>query len=290
MPGPVVVTGAAGRLGQELCRQLLEQKANVRAADRVVAPGHPLPIRHVDALDAAAVQGLLDGAWAVVHLANYTHASAAEPRRLFNENVAMNMNVFHSACQAGVRQIVFASSIQVVSGNRTVTQGHCPSCLPYLPLDGQTPACPGNAYALSKYVGEVTLRYYVDKNPGLGGTCIRFPMLVSDADSRRLAATPREPEAWHILDQGFAMLSYADAAGLIRAVLARAASGFRVYLPAARENMVGQPPARLIERYYGGVSLRRPAHEIESLVDISQITEETGWKPTGFKPSRGASA
>lgn len=280
MPGPIVVTGAAGRLGQELCRQLLAAKANVRAGDRAAAPGHPVPIRHVDALDAAAVQGLMEGAWAVVHLANYSHASAAEARRLFNENVAMNMNVFHAACQAGVRHIVFASSIQVISGSRTIAQASSPSCLNYLPLDAHSPACPGNAYALSKQVGEVTLRYHVDRNPGVSGTCIRFPMLVADAEFLRFCGKEREPEAWQVLDQGFAMLRYADAAKLILAVLDKGSAGFRTYLPAAKENMVGQPAARLIERYYRGVPLRQPAAAMESLVDTSQITSETGWEPT----------
>lgn len=42
-----------------------------------------------------------------------------------------------------------------------------------------------------------------------------------------------------------------------------------------------ESPADLIREYYPGVPLRRPLEEIESLVDISRIQNETGWSPLG---------
>jgi nucleoside-diphosphate-sugar epimerase len=283
MRGPIVVTGAAGRLGQELCRQLAAMKADVRAADRAVARDSSLPVQTLDMLDCKAVQRFIEGAWAVVHLANYTHASAAEARRLFNENVSMNMNVFHSAHEAGAPVVVFASSIQVVCGSRTLATAATPSCLSYLPLDSHVPPNAGNAYALSKHVGEVMLRYYIDKTPVASGTCIRFPMLVSDSDFLNHTSKSREPEAWQVLDQAFALLRYVDAARLIGTIAKRPQPGFRTYLPAARQNVLGQSPASVIRRFYPNVPLRQPLEEMDSLVDISQISAETGWEPTGPK-------
>jgi hypothetical protein len=44
--------------------------------------------------------------------------------------------------------------------------------------------------------------------------------------------------------------------------------------------MCGLTVAELLKKFYAGVPLRRPAEEITSLYDVSQITRETGWAPT----------
>src|SRR5438034_1203665 len=105
---------------------------------------------------------LVDGVNAVVHLANYPNASAGVAQDVFNENCAMNMNIFQAAVEAGVKKIIFASSIQAITGVRPSRDAGAqkPSDLPYLPLDGDVPPNPGNPYAASKVAGEMLLKYF----------------------------------------------------------------------------------------------------------------------------------
>ena len=150
----VTVTGATGKLGIYVCRTLVNAGYNVRATDKRYRRQMPVKLEVIDLLDRDACYRLMTAAEAVVHLGNYSDMVISDVQKLFNENVAINMNVFQSAQETGVRHIVFASSIQVL-GTHSASDGELRTCVPYLPLDGNAPANPDNAYALSKLVGEV---------------------------------------------------------------------------------------------------------------------------------------
>ena len=134
----VLITGAAGRLGSETCRQFHELGIDFRGADRRADPNLPFHIELADIRSRDACGPLVAGCDAAVHLANYANASAGIAQDVFNENCAMNMNIFQSALEAGVKKIVFPSSIQAITGVRPLRDDGAqkPSDLPYLPLDG----------------------------------------------------------------------------------------------------------------------------------------------------------
>jgi hypothetical protein len=75
------------------------------------------------------------------------------------------------------------------------------------------------------------------------------------------------------------VLSFSDAGRLILAILNAPLTGFRIYLPAAKLPWIKAPIAEIIDRFYAGVKLRTEKSQIDSLVDISRITQETGWVP-----------
>ncbi len=271
----VLVTGAAGRLGSEVCRTLTEAGLGVVGADCIHTAELPVEVRVVDLLDFPSVYPLLAQCRAVVHLANHLRMRSRRPLQLlYAENVAMNMNVFQAAAEAGVEQIIYSSSVQVFAGTREGPEGiEQPSSLPYLPLDGQVPARPGNAYALSKQAGEEQLRYFARIEPNLTCTAVRFPSL--PAEKRRRA----DPDHPGTLDTGFSYLHVEDAARLILALLRKPEPGYRQLLPAAPDNRLGMPAPDVIRRFYPDVPLKVPAGEMESLVDIAAIREQFDWQP-----------
>ena len=260
----IVLTGAAGKLGRPTCHQLHAAGHEIRATDRCRYPDLPVRVEVCDLLRPEALYALLEGADAVVHLANHPGFKSGDDAPLFGENVAMNMNVFQAAAETGVKRIVFASSVQVMAGGPP----------PYLPFDGETPANPGNAYALSKQVSETMLAYFTRQHQ-VQGVAIRFPWLVDDELLERLRTRP----TWAVRNpqEGFSYLHFADAAALIVATLAASLPGFRVYFPAAPELASRQPLPAVISQHYAGIPLRRPATELPALVDTSRITAETGW-------------
>lgn len=269
----VVVTGAAGNLGRRVMSELRAAGHEVLGLDRKFA-GFSRRWRRVNLLDGPRVMKALVGAEAVVHLGNHPGPgrSGRLPDPVLAENVAMNFNVFEAARTAGVRLIVYASSVQVMRGERLICDPVANSTLPWLPLDGNIPAAPSNPYALSKCIGEDMLRYNV-RHAEITAVSLRFPCLVAKPPTRHL-----QPRQCPRLDEAFTWLTYADGARLIRAVLVAPLRGFRIYFPAAPLPMVAGEVESLRRQFFPGVPLKVPA-PLTSFVNGRALLEDTGWTP-----------
>jgi nucleoside-diphosphate-sugar epimerase len=273
----VLLTGAAGRIGAATCRHLHAAGFEVRAADLKPNKDLPVPVEVVDLLRRESCYRVVSGMDAVVHLANHPSFHLGHiPEILFNENVAMNMNLFQAACDRGVRRLVFSSSVQAFTIRHHLSPEPPPGpMLPYLPVDGRAPGRPVNPYGLSKVVSEEMLRYFVSAY-GLAAVAIRFPYVVDEVTVRLF----REKKIGRIMsaEEAFGYLHVHDAARLIEACLKAELTGYRQYFPVvANAQTLAELPA-LLEGPYKGVPWRdgtRPA----AVVDISEITRETGWVP-----------
>jgi UDP-glucose 4-epimerase len=98
-----------------------------------------------DITDASVVQAVTQGVTIVIHLAALLHIvnpSAAVRERYERVNVGGTGALTAAASQAGVRRVVFFSTIAVYGDSR----GRM--------LDEDAPACPNNAYAKSKLTAE----------------------------------------------------------------------------------------------------------------------------------------
>lgn len=146
---PVLVTGAAGRIG----RSLVEYAHQRYALRLLVLDGEDKKeaARYGDVLAgdlfkpevaAAACEGIDT----VVHLAADPSASAGwDP--LLRNNIVATYNLFAAAVHAGCRRVVFASSIHAVSGYPQGYQVHA-----------DDPVNPGDLYGASKCFGEALAR------------------------------------------------------------------------------------------------------------------------------------
>jgi FlaA1/EpsC-like NDP-sugar epimerase len=128
----VLVTGAAGSIGTELCRQLLRF-----GAQRLVAvdfnetslfyleaellhhfPGRDVRVMVGDVRDAAQMQRILESErpWAVYHAAAYKHVPMMEafPCEAVKTNVQGTRNVLQAACRVGADAFVLISTDKAV--------------------------------------------------------------------------------------------------------------------------------------------------------------------------------
>ena len=112
----VTITGASGRLGSEVVKQLVTEGHEVTATDKSWRGDLPVKIHVADLLQVTSLYNILEGSEAVIHLGNHPSYWGREGQRIFNENTQMNMNVFQVSKEVGVKRILFASSIQCISG------------------------------------------------------------------------------------------------------------------------------------------------------------------------------
>jgi nucleoside-diphosphate-sugar epimerase len=279
-PGRVLVTGAAGQLGTAVCRALIGAGYDVRAADRRFVPDHPARLIVGDLLDEQWVYGVAEGCDKVVHLGNHPNMFVGlSPQQILSDNVRMNANVFLAAAHLGAKEVVYASSVQVMLRSKG---GRCkpPYAVPYLPLDGNAPQDPGtNTYAMSKEFGERLLSALCQENSELCATSLRFPMLPEArwADLLRHAHLP-SPERTNA-GECFTHLLTEEAASLVERVLCRPRLGYRQYFPAWSMEFRGITVAELYRRYFSHVPLRRPLEELTDFVDLADLKRDFDWQP-----------
>ena len=115
----VAVTGAAGFIGSAVVRKLLEQRRTVRC---IVEPGgstqnlEDLPVERVtcDVTDFAATRKALEGCESLFHLAAIYKTWLPDEELIYRVNVEGTVTTLLAAQAAGLRRIVYTSSIAAV--------------------------------------------------------------------------------------------------------------------------------------------------------------------------------
>lgn len=280
VPATVLVTGATGRLGTATCAALVARGFAVRATDLRFRPGVGVRVEVGDLLDEAFVYRVLEGIDAVVHLGNHPNAFAGpSPQQLLADNVRMNANVFYAATDLGVRTLVFASSVQVFLRILSHHKQTPPYPIPYFPLDGRAPRAPGlNPYGLSKELGERLLEELARQHPELSAIALRFPMLPNEHWLGYVREGTMPPWGLNYQD-ALTYLDLRDAGSLIAALVDAQLRGYRQYFPALQFRVRGLSVADIIRRNYPEAELRRPLAELDSLVDLSELTQAVSWRP-----------
>ena len=199
--GPILLTGAAGRIGSSLRAPLREVASELRLTDR--APLTPEAqnetVHQADLTDFEGLRQAADGVEAVVHLGGVP--SEAPFAELAASNLIGCYNAFEAARLGGAERFVFASSAHA-TGFYPV--GH--------QLVGDEPPRPDSLYGVTKVYGEALGRLYHDKF-GLRVACLR----IGGFQVRPIESRMRH--SW---------LSVPDAARLVLACLSSPDLGFGV--------------------------------------------------------------
>ena len=237
----LLLTGAAGGLGRELRPRLRRRVRVLRLSDIATmapaGPGEEVVVARLQ--DAAAVEGIVAGANAIVHLGGISTEGPFEP--ILQANIVGSYHLYEAARRHGVRRIVYASSNHVTGFYR---QDEVVSPL--------APMRPDGHYGLSKAFGENLARFYFDRY-GIESVCLRIGSSFPEPKNRRMLAT------W---------LSYDDLERLVVASLTAPVVGCSVVYGMSDNTVtwwdntsarhIGFRPVDSSERFRAGLEAREP--------------------------------
>jgi len=150
-----LVTGATGFVGAAVARRLLGDQWQVRVlarqgSDRRNLKGIDVEVIEGDLTDVDSLQHAAQGCEGLFHVAADYRLGARDPKQLYRANVEGTRNVLSAAHRAGVRRIVYTSSVATIGIPADGTPG-----------DEQTATSLENMighYKRSKYLAEEVVR------------------------------------------------------------------------------------------------------------------------------------
>ena len=160
----LLITGAAGRIGSAFYAELGDRYW-VRLADRKTDELRPRDGHEALALDVADLdqcRAACERIDVVLHLAADPSPEADFYGSLLANNIQGTFNVFRAAADAGVRRVVFASSIHAVAGHPTDR-----------PIPVESLARPVTIYGASKCFGEAVAAVFA-QTEGLSAISVRI--------------------------------------------------------------------------------------------------------------------
>ena len=294
----VLVTGATGFVGRALCRDLARRGWQVRAAVRNQArlPEGCAPCIVGDIGPGTDWTEALEGVDAVAHLAARVHVMrerATDPLAAFRRtNVEGSLRLARSAEAAGVRRLVFLSSVKVL-GEAT----------PDGPFTDSSPVNPRDPYGVSKREAETGLSELAARSgmevailrpplvygPGVKGNFLSLLRLIERGVPLPLAAIANRRSLLYLgnlVDAVDLCLSHDSAAGrtfLIRdgEDLSSAELARRLAAALGRRARLFPVPGAVLSLAASCLGRRAAAQRLlgSLTVDDRRIRSELGWQP-----------
>lgn len=272
----VMVTGGSGKAGVHTVRALAEAGHEVINVDRA-RPQIDLPASFIqlDLNDAGEVYDAFaqTNPEGVCHLAANPSPSGFPRFQTFANNVQSTYNVMQAAGDSGsVKRFIYASS-EMATGWLTTE-----ALPPHFPFNEQDRVDSSNAYALSKYLGEVIADSLSVRYPNMAFCSLRINNVISpdeyDRLERRRQNFPREGSGnfWSYIDAR-------DVATAFRDALQGQSSGHEVFLIAAADTCIEVPIREAIAQRYGeGAHFADGHSDFESVFDCTKIKDFFGWQ------------
>jgi nucleoside-diphosphate-sugar epimerase len=301
----VLVTGANGFVGSALCDDLVQRGHRVHALVRASAPDSLSEVEQTNEVlsrgvadfgNISAMQTQLAGCDAVVHTAARVHQmreTAPDPLAAYRAvNTEACLSLARAAAQAGVKRLVFLSSVKVNGGYTLPGQRYVAS-----------QAAPDDPYGISKWEAELGLRA-IEKETGLQVAIIRPPLIYGPGvKANFLSMMQGLQRGWPLpfgrIQNQRSLIALPNLVSLIEACLTHPVAAGHTFMASDQRDLsttellrllgdaLGKParllpvPQGLLE---GGLKLIGKAGIAQRLcgslaVDATPATQLLGWKP-----------
>ena len=276
----VLITGAGGTLGTALAPLLAEA-----GHEPVLFDVRPLetPYRFMqgDIRRLEDARKVVEGVEFVVHTAaiHGIHLRDHAPQQFYDLNLTGTFNIWEAAAAAGVRGLVFSSTMGVYGDSRRPPRDEA-----VVALREDVPLLPADVYGYTKVAGEEMCRYY-GRRHGIPSVALRYGMFVPEPFFR---------EGIRLLYGGV------DARDVARAVMAAMGAlidgtirwdAFNVesLVPFGEEDgsQLREDPLAVLDRYYPGAGDLLRGRGVERLAPITKYYPmQHAAEVLGFRPER----
>jgi UDP-glucose 4-epimerase len=265
----VWISGAAGKLGQEVVSSLRASATRFIATDLVAGQG---VLQQLNLLDYAATVESMTGASTVLHLAAHPSPEGVEPSWLVYNNVMATFNVLEAAAHHHVERVVLASSGSIYGTAWSPTLRR-PS---YVPIDEESPLDFVDPYALSKDLSERTGQMFA--RSGMSVIALRFHWVLRADELRTIWDTTGGEDGARNL---WGYIELADAARACTLALTAAIPGgsFHPLVIAAADTTMSRPTAELLDEWFPGLECQRELPGRSSAFNCTRARELIGWQP-----------
>ena len=285
----IVVTGGAGRLGQNVTKELSERGHETICLDTATPTKKVCPSVSVDLRDMSGLINALKGSDAVIHLARIRFPYTAngfdsasglwktpeleKDAERFVHNVTITYNVLAACLESRVKKIVCGSSLAIYGFYYPLRR----SSPEYLPIDEDHTVKPQDPYGISKLVGENLCDSFARREE-IQIASLRFAGIATDAQYPTLLKRQKDPlcrgagALWSFVD-------VRDAGTACRLAVEREFSGHRAFNICAPKTIMTEPTLDLVRRYLTGVKLTKKGLLGNwSGYDVTRAETELGFK------------
>ncbi|MBN9239194.1 MAG: NAD-dependent epimerase/dehydratase [Micrococcales bacterium 70-64] len=268
----IAVTGSSGLLGRATVDRLRADGHDVLGLDLAGTPGEGFT--RVDLSDYGQVLDSLlgvtarhSGLDAVVHLAAIPVNGLVPDAATFHNNMTVSFNVMFGALRAGIRTIVYASSITAMG----FPFGEAPDSLP---VDEAATAA-NNTYGLGKVLEEAMAAQLVRWHEGTSITALRYTNVVAPDG---YATFERAGDPTYRRDLLGSYVDARDGALAVSLALQHARPGFEVFNVAAPDSGLSIPTAQIAADWFPGTPASKQLGEFESLMSTDKAQRELGFR------------
>jgi len=266
----VLLTGSRGLIGSAVAERL--------KTTRHEPVGHDLKDGQ-DILHLCTLREAIRACDAVVHAAALLGRRHENAAQVMEVNLQGTWNVLDAAEHAGVRRVVFLSSVDALG----VFKGQRPP--DYLPLDNAHPCYPSTSYGISKHLAE-EMCHCVSDATGLSVVALRPPGVWTPDTYRAIQAErAKRPEfEWDPFWEYGAFIDLRDLTSACIRALTCALKGYHCVLVTSSDiSTSGRTSRQLAQLVHPDVDWRGGAEyegdPYRTLVDIDPATRLLDWRP-----------
>jgi len=271
----IAVTGASGKIGREVVRQLQARGHDTLSLDVRPPSEGTGPFQVIDLRAASQVRRAFDGMDAVCHLGEWPHLIAGHAET-YQANTEIGSNVMTAARQMGVGRLIYTSTCQTYGyWGDYAKMLRLPA--PPVPFTEEAPLRPTNGYALSKVSNENFARILVNDG-SMPIAAFRFPFILTP---QRAAWFAREAQA-HQRDvpEGFGTYLYVQDAALAYCLALEVGwQGFEAFHFVADDVLYAGDMPQMLQRVWPDVQVPAGWPAEANPVLTTKAREKFGWRP-----------